>query len=82
MSILQLFEREILPSCQQHPVCKLLVSEVEMFIKVLPLVLEVSNKKVNEIFTLKEKGRSYNEHKSAFLADVVFTVEGIEKNTK
>jgi hypothetical protein len=45
------------------------VTEVENFIRVIPLVKEVSDKKVNDIFTLKDKGRNYNEHKSSFLAD-------------
>ena len=57
------------------------MTEVENFIRVIPLVKEVSDKKVNDIFTLKDKGRNYNEHKSSFLADTYYSVAAVEKST-
>ena len=55
---------------------------MEQFVESLPCQPFVSNVPISDLFVIEEKKTLYNEYRSIFLADQMYSLKGIQRKIK
>lgn len=78
LNIREIFEKKILPGCEQSPIGKFLAVEVASFTEVIPLLPILANTPIQDLFIVLDQKQKFNDYKSVFLADNLQTLKGLK----